>query len=281
MIALMIALAGQAHAGAWTKELGEVYAKAGADVYGAFKYVSPGTANQGGSYLGEQISAYAEVGVLPVHKGQLVASAPFVIGTHSSTVSDPTGAVEVRATTARMGDLRVGAQVALHPRSPFSAAVEVKIPMYANDSVGAAYPTLQQLFPLPGDGQIDVTGWLFGGAAPWTDTFVEAGVGYRHRTETFLGWDPPAGLSYADGIAWTAKGGYTLGAVLLIAGTDGIVSVGDPSADDTTREYVALFATALIDVAKGVAIEPRISGEVWADHTSQGLGGGLGVSIRR
>jgi len=281
MIPVVVVLAAPSRAGAWTKELGDFYAKAGADVYGAFRYVSPGTANQGGSYIGEQFSGYAEVGVLPVHKGQLVVSAPFVVGTHSGTVSDPTGPADVRATTARFGDLRIGAQVALHPTSPVAAAIEVKVPMYANDSVGAAYPTLQQLFPLPGDGQIDVTGWLFGGVTPWTHTFVEAGVGYRHRTETFLGWDPPEGISYTDGIAWTGKGGYTLGSVLLIAGTDGIVSVGDPSEDDTTREYVSLFATALIDVAEGLAIEPRVSGEVWADHTSQGIGGGLGISYRR
>jgi hypothetical protein len=279
--ALLAWLAGPAHAGAWTKEIGEFYAKAGGDVYRAFRYVSPGTANQGGSYFGGQASAYAEAGVLPVHKGQLVVSVPFVIGTHSGMVSDPTGPVDVRATTARFGDLRVGAQVALHPKSPLAAAIEVKIPMYANDSVGAAYPTLEQLFPLPGDGQVDVTGWLFAGATPWPRSFFEAGVGYRHRTEAFVGWEPPEGTSFTDGIAWTAKGGYTLGAVLLIAGTDGIVSIGDPAADNLTREYVSLFGTALIDVAKGIAIEPRVSGEVWADHTSQGIGGGLGVSVRK
>jgi hypothetical protein len=147
--------------------------------------------------------------------------------------------------------------------------------------VGAAYPSLEALFPLPGDGQIDVTLWVYGGATPWKNTFVEAGTGYRHRTELFVGWDPSANVEYVDGIPWVAKIGRTFGSVLLLAGTDGIVTVGDPSRDSFTREYVGLFASALIDIAEGVALEPRLSGEVWADNTSQGIGGGLGVSVRR
>jgi hypothetical protein len=277
-----VVLGGAAHAGAWTKELGELYAKVGADVYGSLRYVSPGTAAEGGSYFGQQVGVYGEVGVLPEHRGQLVVSAPFVIGTHMGTVNDPTGPVSVRASTARFGDLRAGAQIALHERLPLSAAIEVKVPMYANDSVGAAYPTLEALFPLPGDGQIDATAWVFGGATPWKDTFLEAGVGYRHRTELFLGWDDvPDDIVFVDGIPWVAKGGYTMGNVLLLLGTDGIVSVGDRAHDEYTREYVGLFASALIDIAEGIALEPRVAGEVWADHTSQGIGGGLGLSMRR
>lgn len=275
MIALWLAAA--AHAGAWTREPGQLYTKVGADGYRAFRFVSPGTAAEGdGAYFGQQYSLYGEFGVLPVHKGQLALGVPVVIGTLWSEIFDPFGALRVRATTARMGDLRATAQVALHPDLPLALAAEVKVPLYANGSVGAELPTLSSLFPLPGDGQVDVTTWVYAGASPADATFVEGGVGWRHRTEVFVGWDTP--ITFVDGITWNLKGGRTFGKVIVILGTDGVVN---PVSDRWSRQYAALFGSALIDVAPGLAIEPRLAGEVWALNASQGIGGGLGLSYRR
>lgn len=275
MIGLLLAAA--AHGGAWTKDPGELYAKAGADLYRAVRFVSPGTAvERDGAYLGQQYGIYAEAGVLPFHPVQLSIAAPVVVGTLWSEVFDPFGALPVRATTARAGDLRVAGQVALHPDLPLSAALEVKVPLYANGSVGADLPTLASLFPLPGDGQVDLTPWLYAGASPADGTFVEAGLGWRHRTEVFVGWDTP--ITFVDGLAFTAKGGRTFGRVIGVGGAEGVINA---RSDRYTRQWVALFATALIDVAPGLAIEPRVAGEVWARNASQGLGGGLGLSYRR
>jgi hypothetical protein len=275
-------LVSDAAAGAWTKELGEAYAKVSVDLYRTLEFVRAGTASQGGAYTGEQVTAYGEVGVLRSWRTQVTLAAPFVVGTHAATIHDPLGPLDVRATTARLGDLRLGTQVALHRKAPIAAAVEVKVPLYSNDSVGEGHPSLAPLFPVPGDGQIDITAWLGAGRA-WGPTFVEAALGYRHRTEWFVAWHPPDDIAFVDGFPWVLKGGHQVGRVLLLAGTEGIVNPTDSQdgSSQVTREFASLFAAALVDVAHGIAIEPRLWGEVWAQHTSQGVGAGLGVSFRR
>jgi hypothetical protein len=278
-VILLALLLPDAFAGAWTKALGEHYAKAGVELYGTTRFVRPGTAGSGGSYFGEQVTAYGEVGVLKAWPVQVNLSAPFVVGTHSTQVRDPLGEVDVRASTARLGDLRVAAQVALHRHAPISAAVELKVPLYANDSVGENQPVLAPLFPLPGDGQIDLTFWL-GAGRSGGPTFGEAALGYRHRTEAFVGWDPPAEIAFVDGIPFVLKGGHRFGkATLLLGGVDGLFNVA-PDDADVTRQYVSLSVSAMVDLGKGVAIEPRAWGEVWAKNTSQGVGGGLALSVR-
>ncbi|MEZ4239570.1 MAG: hypothetical protein R3F59_26120 [Myxococcota bacterium] len=219
--------------------------------------------------------------------------APLGIGTIQGEVMDPLGTVPLRATARRLGDLRVAGQIALHPKLPISAALEAKIPMYANGHVGDDYPIYQEVFPKPGDGQVDLTGWVYAGASPLPKTFAEAGLGYLHRTEAFVGWNEAARrrslasdplstgkteLTFTDGLVFTAKAGRQIGKVLPIAGVEGQLAF-DPSR--WTRQYVALYGLALIDVAPGLAIEPSVKGEIWAKSASQGLMGSLGVSWRR
>lgn len=269
-------LASPALAGAWTKELGDGYAKVGAELYAALRYVGPGElGGDGGTYLGHQYGAYGEVGVLPGWKGQVSGSLPLVVGTHTAMYSDPFGTAEIRATTVRTGDLRVALQAAIHPELPLAVAVDLKVPTYANGTVGDAYPVYRELFPKPGDGQIDVGASIYGGLSPWDGGFAEVGVGYVHRTEIFVGWDPTFTLS--DGVRFAAKGGHTFGRVLPILAVDGILS---PSPTEYTRSAVGLSLSALIDLAGGFAIEPRVAADLWAHNTSQGFGAGIGVSIR-
>ncbi len=271
----MIAWAAPAFAGAWTKELGEVYAKASGDLYATGHYVSP-EAETGGGYVGQQYGAYAEVGVLPGWRGQVTASLPFVVGTHHAVYADPFGEEQLRATTARLGDLRVGAQVALHRRWPLALAVDAKVPTYANGRVGQVYPRYQDLFPKPGDGQVDLAATLLAGASPWSGGFAELGVGYLHRTEWFRGWETDIAL--ADGARFLAKVGHRSGPVLGLVGAEGVWS---PDPTPWTRSAVGLWASAMVDVAEGVALEPRVYGEPWVENASRGAGGGLGVSVRR
>ncbi|MEQ1507945.1 MAG: hypothetical protein ABMB14_37300, partial [Myxococcota bacterium] len=188
-------LAIAAHAGAWTKDLGAVYAKAGADLYSSLRYVSPFAGEEdpdAASFFGQRYGVYAELGVLPKWRGQLTVSAPVVVGVHRAELTDALGVVPIRATTARFGDLALAAQVALHPTAPIAAAVELKVPMYTNGGIGADFPLYVDQFPKPGDGQVDVTTWLFAGLAGASagggSGFAEAGVGWVHRTEWFVGW---------------------------------------------------------------------------------------------
>ena len=280
MIGALIGLwcAPPARAGAWTREVGQLYAKAGADVYHASRFVAPSQLEApGGSYTGQQYSLYGEAGVLPGYKGQLSLSLPLVVGAHRSEIDDAFGgSTPFRATSTTLGDLQTAAQIALHPKIPLSFALAAKIPMYANGDVGDRYPTYATLFPKPGDGQIDLTAWLYAGAAPTAKIFCEAGLGYRHRTETFVGWQ--TSVTLVDGFPFVAKAGMKLGRFLPIVGVDGLVAVRK---DDWTRQWLTLSGNALVDIADGVAIEPRLSADLWARNASFGFGSGLGISVRR
>jgi hypothetical protein len=274
---MIVSLVASAHAGAWTRELGDLYAKAGADYYAAVRYRAPGEAvDSTGSYMGQQYGVYAEVGVLPGWKGQLTVALPLVVGTHATTWIHPFGSEDLRASTIRTGDLRLAAQVALHPQWPLALAVDLEVPTYRNGTVGEKYPRYQPLFPKPGEGQLDVGAMVYGGGTPWDGGFAEVGVGFVHRTEQFTGWDTTMELS--DGARFVAKAGRRLGSVLPVLTVDGTIS---PSPTPYTRSAVAVSASALWDVAPGLAVEPRVMGEVWARNASQGLGGGLGISYRR
>lgn len=276
MIVLLLALSG-AWAGAWTKDLGSHYAKVGVDGYDALRVVLPGEAEaRKGGYLGVQSTVYAEAGVSKGHPLQLGITVPLVAGFFRSDVETTAGTVGVRTTTVRPGDLRVSVQTAFKKGTPFSVALEVKIPMYANGNVGQDTPSLAELYPKPGDGQVDLTGWLYGGAAPRKGMFLEGGAGWRHRTEAFVGWED--GPKIGDGAVFLGKIGQQVGPVMGILGVDGCIPVGK---DEVTRGWFAVAANALIDVAEGVAIEPRFSAELWAQNASQGIGAGLGLSVRR
>lgn len=178
-------LASVALGGAWTRDQGEVYTKAAVDVYGASRVrVAGELEDSDGRYLGTQVSTYGEVGLSKGHPVQATASVPLVVGAHRTQIYDVFGELPVRATTVRMGDLRLGLQTALlptAPEAPVALAGELKLPLYANGRVGSSLPTYAELFPRPGDGNIDGTAWLLGGASrgAW---FVEGGAGYLRRT---------------------------------------------------------------------------------------------------
>jgi hypothetical protein len=263
-----------AHAGAWTKSLGEIYAKAGADYYTALRYQQP--LDSEGSYLGQQYGVYAEAGVLPGWRGQLAVSWPLVVGAHRTVHEDPFGSTEIRAATVRTGDLRLAAQVALHPELPVALSLDLKVPTYRNGTVGEGYPVYQRLFPKPGDGQVDLGAMLSAGLSPWEGGWAELGAGYVHRTELFVGWEP--GLSLTDGLRLSARAGHALGRVMPALGLEGTLS---PRASLYTRSQITLSLSALVGLTGAWSLEPRVAGELWTQHTSQGLGAGLGLSWRR
>ncbi|MEQ1506083.1 MAG: hypothetical protein ABMB14_27875, partial [Myxococcota bacterium] len=127
---------------------------------------------------------------------------------------------------------------------------------------------------------------LAGASAGGGSGFAEAGVGWVHRTEWFVGWPDPVvddngritPIAFGDGLALRVKGGWRLGRVTPIIGLD--ARIGAAADDPFTRQSVTADGAAVIDLGGGFAVEPRVAGELWARNTSQGLGAGLGLSYR-
>lgn len=279
---LLVALATPtpASAGAWTKSWGEYYTKLGADYYKAVRYVDPTTGEEleGLDFFGQQYSLYAEFGLLPWWPLQVSAQLPLTVGT--LTFEDETNFAEGdqgRATSTRLGDLRVTLQTSiLRNGFQLAPAFELKLPLYANGRVGSAFGTWKEAFPLPGDGQVDLTGWLLlGGPLPGTPIFIQGGAGYRHRTEAFVGWEPD--LQFVDGLPFTFTLGVGGGPFLGMLQVDGVKNFVE---DDVTKQYLSVGGAVFVTVHKGLAIEGRVAGDVWADNTAQGVSFGVGISWR-
>ena len=281
-VALVLALLlvpATAHAGAWTKEFGAYYAKVGGDYYKPAAYVDPETGEETtDAFFGQSYSAYLELGVFPLWPIQISVLVPLSIGTVTFTDPKSFGDATGRATTTRMGDLRVGVQGQLLKKTvQLSLGLEVKIPLYGNDRVGDEFSTFREIFPLPGDGQIDLNPWLHvGGAIPNTPVWMTGGAGYLHRTSTFIGWDTD--LDFLDSITFTYTFGGTAGPVLVMFNLDGNKNFVD---DAVTRERLAVGPSVAVNVWRGLSISGRLQGEVWSRNATQGVSFGFGVSYQR
>jgi len=270
----------EAQAGAWTRSFGDHYVKVGADFYKSTSYVDPSTGEEisGLDFFGQQYSLYGEVGVLPWWPVQLGVLLPLSVGILSFADDNlfPEGE-RGRATSIRLGDLRIQLQTSILKKNvQLSPGIELKIPLYSNNSIGSEFSTWSQAFPMPGDGQIDVTGWLTVGAGiPKAPVFIQGGVGYRHRTERFVDWDTD--LVFVDGLPFTTTVGATFGPFLGMFQLDGIKNFKE---DEVTREHVSLGFGAFITVWKGLAIEARVAGDVWANNSGRGVSFGTGLSWR-
>ncbi len=277
---LALLLPSVAHAGAWTKGFGEYYTKLGADYYLAARYVDPTTGEEveGLDFFGHQYSLYGEFGVLPVWPLQVSFSAPLTIGiaTFEDDMNFDEGETG-RATAVHFGDARVSIQAAILRKGfQLAPAFEVKIPLYSNDRVGSRFGIWKEAFPLPGDGQLDFTGWVhLGGSIPGTPMFMQGAVGYRHRSSVFVGWETD--LDFVDGVPFTYTLGVGKGAFLGMFQIDGIKNVKQ---DEVTRENLALGGAIFVSVWKGLALEARFAGEVWSNNAAQGISAGIGLSWR-
>jgi len=280
LIAAAVTSPRQAHAGAWTKTLGEYYIKAGADFYKAARYVDPTTGDEVENidFFAQQYSLYAEFGLIPWWPLQVSVLLPLSVSTSRFTddMNFPEGETGL-SRTVRLGDLRVLVQTSiLHKDFQLSPAFELKVPLYSNNSVGSKFGTWQEAFPMPGDGQLDLTGWLLaGGGLPKTPLFIQGGVGYRHRTETFVDWD--TNLEFVDGIPFTTTVGASFGPFLGMLQVDGIKNIQE---DEVTGENLSVGLGVFVTVWKGLAIEGRFAGDVWANNTAQGVSWGFGLSWR-
>lgn len=166
---MILLFAGAAWAGPWTRDGGGSYVRVGADAFLADQSVLPGIGTTAVvDFTAATASAYAEVGLPLPWKAMAVASAPLNVGMVTFERRDPFFDGNGDTRVIRMGDLRVGPQVALHSTLPLAAAVEVKIPLYAVDKVCDEETVLRDLCARPGDGQVDVTpSVLAGGSVGW------------------------------------------------------------------------------------------------------------------
>jgi len=278
-VALILMLPATAHAGAWTKEWGAYYFKVGGDYYKPGAYVDPETGEEtSDSFFGQSYGLYLEAGIFPLWPIQVSVHVPVSIGT--VTFSDPKtfGDESARATTTRFGDLRVGVQGAILKKAvQLSIGFDVKIPMYSNDRVGAEFSTYREVFPIPGDGQIDLNPWVHvGGGIPDVPLWMTLGVGYLHRTSTFVGWDTD--LDFVDSLSFTYTFGGSPGPVHVMFNLDGNKNFAE---DTVTRERVALGPSFAVNVWKGLSVSARFQGEVWARNATQGVSFGFGLSYHR
>lgn len=272
-----LALFQVAQAGAWTRAPDSYYAKLGADGYWAMNWDQVGSsATSQDRFLGQQYGVFAEVGLPTPHPMQISVNAPLSVGTLWFRRVSAGQAAEGSATVTRLGDLRVMPQVALHRNAPVAAAVEVKLPMYNVDSICATTPEWALLCPRPGDGQLDVTGWLLGGMPVGSKGFGEAAVGYIHRSG--IGVGGPAAYDPADGVTWLMTGGLRTGRVWWMVKGDGIVTLMD---DGLTGHAGRVGPSMMWDAAERWSLEARSQVDVYARNTAQGLSFGVGVSSRR
>lgn len=273
----MIALLAPAVAlgGPWTRDLGSAYVRAGADVFVADSVELPGSIGSA-DYTGTATSLYGEFGLSRTWPVQVVVAA-VPVAVHRTVFDRDDSFVDAAgyATVVRSGDLRLGPQVALHRKIPLAVAADVKIPMYRVDDLCSG-ELLTDVCARPGDGQVDVTGLVLAGSsfargAGW----VEGNVGYRLRTEAFLGWtdDTP---SFSDGIPFSAGVGAQSGRLWGMARLDGLVNVDRTT--EWTAEGVRVGPVACIRLGGGMSLEARLASDLWVANQSRGTSAGLGVS---
>jgi len=271
-----ILLAGLAHAGPWTRDLGSYYVQGGADIYMPSEYVERGrrAGTSDDTFTGTLYSLYGEVGLSPAHPVQVVFSVPFARYRVDFERDDAFRTATGSVTTNRMQDLRIMPQVALHPEIPVALGVEVKQPMYRNNRVCKEYPIFQEVCAIPGDGQTDITTWvLAGGSTARAPFWGELAVGYLHRTENFYKWNTD--LVFVDGFTWQSTVGANLGDSLWMVKTRGVKNL---AADKVTNEYASVSPGVLLTFWDQVGLDVHVAWEVWAKNQSRGVTVGAGVS---
>jgi len=271
-VALVIALVvtvTTAEAGPWTQNQGRFYLKVDQGFFVANSYVdASGQVIRGTEYLGATTSLYAEVGIW---KGlHLMTYLPY---TFARNTFEDGG----RFLNAGVGDAQLGVQYSppIRMASKTALRVEFKVPLY--DVAGIEGPLAPQ-FPAFGDGQLDVTFWLSAGySLPRRPLYFLAEVGYRHRTEVFVGQGDTR--RFGDGLVWLSQVGYTIkkrvGVSLTFAG---VVPFRE---DAWTKGYLTLGSGLYVLLGRGLAVEARFDPILWARNSSLGFGFGFGLSYKR
>lgn len=274
MLTLLL-LAGPAEAGPWVKDPGHAYAKAGYVRFAADNFVDPsGELVEGAEYTGHTHHLYAEVGVLPGL--QLVTNLPFVGARNEIN--------EVIYVNRQFGDIDVGLEGgATLGEVPVSLQLLAKIPGYDTAEL-SQYGLVAERFPAMGDGQVDLTamaavgrGLSLGGFSGW----VAGVVGYRHRTEAWLGDSSRPDRELVDGIPWQAQLGWSPTIADRSAGWLSLDASGIQNLvrDEVTKQWTQVGASLGAKVAGPLHLEAGFSTMVSARNSSKGSSVSAGVSF--
>lgn len=266
----LVLLSAPAQAGPWTKSLGEFYVKLGEGLFLSDSYVdSSGRTVSGTDYFGATTSVYFEVGVY--RSLQLSGYLPYIVG--SNTFDDGASFIQGGG-----GDAVFGVQYTppLALPIPYAVRVDVKIPLYDVDMSGIPFATQ---FPALGDGQIDLSFWLSaGGSVPNLPLYAYGELGYRHRTEAFIGDGPGDGRDYGDGVVLFLQTGYTFfERLLLTANFGGVLSL---EKSELTKSYLTLGPGLYLPLWRGLAAEAAFDPVVYANNSAPGMSFSLGVSYK-
>ncbi len=261
-----------AAAGPWSKGWGELYVKLGESLFLADSYVdASGRVVRGAEYLGATTSLYFEVGIW---RGLMAwGYLPYIVAVNS--FDDGSSYLQAGGADALVG-LQYSPSEALGLPLPLAVRLEFKAPLY--DVGQHRDDPLASRYPAPGDGQLDMTLWLSaGGSLPGRPLYFFAEVGYRHRTEAYIGQGDTR--AFGDGIALAAQVGYTFRRrMLLAANFNGVVPF---SADEVTKGYLVVGPVLAVLMPRGLAIEFTVDPIVWARNASPGVGVSLGLSFKR
>lgn len=275
---LLLLLSFAASAGApWVRAAGESYTKLGWSWFTADSFVAPGgVVIEDTRYDGHTGSLYGELGLgADLHA---VVFLPFV-GSRN-TLDD------VAYINRGFGDAQVGL-VAGHSVGPVPVSLTVrgKLPLYDN-GVLLQYGAAGQGFPALGDGQVDLdavasvgSGISLGPVRGW----AMGELGYRHRTEWWLGDRSRPDRELADGLLWTVQLGWspilgTWEAGWLFVQADGVTAFTD---DQLTRRLAQVGGGLGLRVWEGLAVELGVSRVVWAEAAAPGRSLSAGASWTR
>jgi hypothetical protein len=170
---------------------------------------------------------------------------------------------------------------------PIAIKIDVKTPLYdfhmARQNKEVAEKGLAARFPLLGQGQLDVTGWLsIGGSIPNTPMYMYAEVGFRYRTTAYVG--ASAGFEsfqpeLQNQFTFFAQIGYKIHALrgLLIAwNNQGVVSLGDPAASPLSPTFFITGLGFFFPVVKTRGLTMALEANI--DYTYIGINAGTPIS---
>lgn len=249
-----------ATAGPWTKGPGQLYVKWAESVFLSDRAIGSNGLVTPQDYVGVTSSLYFEAG-LP--RGlQLQGYLPHLIGKNHNTGEVYAGAA----------DLILALQYAPPLHLPFRLAtrIELKLPLY--DAGATRDPAL-------GDGNVDLTLWLVAGdSLPRLPLFLWAELGYRHRSELYLGHGPYDDRSFKESVVWFGQLGWKVWRGIVFAvGCSGAQAL---AADLFTRSVVALGPSLYLPLFHGLALESNLDAIAHAKNAANGLSFGIGLSYQ-
>jgi hypothetical protein len=263
---LSLVTSSNALAGPWTRDRGHFYAKISQGLYSADRFFdSSGQLQQDLRYTGHTTAVYAEVGL--GHRFQFQTYIPFLFAT--SDFGD-SGSFSRNS----LGDITLGTQFtpAFLP-FPHALQLDVKVPGYRLPDVAET-----TLAPLPGDGQVDLTVSISaGGSLPGIPVYTWAEVGYRHRTEWYLGERGDRNLR--DGVIASWQLGVQLWRRHFLMWNVGAIVPFEK--DIFTRGYVTIGPAVMVALSRQFAFEASFDTTVWAQNSARGLSGTVGFSWMR